>query len=116
MEKCPIFNTLQAKHQAVKMTDVHRCIAATTNMRYQERKAYFARHGLYYNKVQEYYPIVTRLNKLLLQSDVSVYRQNYEDLLDHDFLNSIVMRPRKNQQYPYRNQNKRSDNKGQPPR
>lgn len=115
MEKCPIFNTVQARTKPIHITDVQKAMARTYNMRYQERKQYFAEQGMYFQKVKEYYPIVTKLNKLLLTSDVTFYQQKYEDLLYNHFTEPIIMRPRKNQPHSQRNQYKGGDYKGKPP-
>lgn len=114
MEKCPIFNTVQARTKPIHITDVHKALTRTYNMRYQERKQYFAQQGMYFQKVKEYYPIVTKLNKLLLTSDLTFYQQKYEDLLYNHFTEPIIVRPRKYQPHPKRHQYKRSDNEGKP--
>ena len=114
MEKCPIFNTVQARTKPIHIGDVHKALARTYNMRYQERKQYFAEKGMYFQKVKEYYPIVTKLNKLYRMSDLTFYQQKYDDLLYNYFTETIIMRPRKYQPDPQRHQHKRSDDEGKP--
>lgn len=114
MEKCPIFNTVQARTKPIHISDVHKALARTYNMRYQERKQYFAEQGMYFQKVKEYYPVVTKLNKLYRMSDLTFYQQKYDDLLYNYFTETIIMRPRKNQPHPKRDQHKGRENESEP--
>ena len=115
MERCPIFNTYQARTHPLTMREVHQAITHTNQMRYKDRKEYFAQKGMYYQKVKEYYPIVTKLNKLYLSSSLTFYQQKYDDLFHNYLPEPIIMRPRKYQPHPNRDQYKRSQDKGKPP-